>query len=147
MDQLAPVGPVYQAGTLSGNPIAMACGLATLELIAEPHFHTSLARQTERLCSGLEEAAAQHDVALKTNNVCGMFSFFFTADEAVSNFSDVTACDGERFKQFFQFMLGNGVNLAPSPFESGFVSSAHGDKEIENTIVSATKAFKNLSNI
>lgn len=147
MDQLAPVGPIYQAGTLSGNPIAMACGLATLELIAEPHFHTSLARQTERLCSGVEEAAAQHGVALKTNNVCGMFSFFFTANEAVSNFSDVTACDGERFKQFFQLMLGNGVNLAPSPFESGFISSAHGDKEIEDTIVNATKAFKSLSNI
>lgn len=147
MDQLAPVGPVYQAGTLSGNPIAMASGLATLELISESHFHTSLSRQTRRLCDGLEKAAARYGIALKTNHVCGMFSFFFTELDAVSNFSEVMTCEGESFRRFFKFMLEGGVNLAPSPFESGFVSSAHGDTEIDKTVVCAAKAFKRLSDI
>ena len=142
MDQLSPAGPVYQAGTLSGNPVAMASGLATLELICAPNFHALLEAQTGRLCAGFEEAARVADVALTTNHVCGMFGIFFTQESKVTNFAQATACDGERFKRFFHAMLKRGVYLAPSPFEAGFVSSAHGDDEIERTVATAAEAFK-----
>ncbi len=145
MDHLAPVGPVYQAGTLSGNPIAMTSGLATLEIVSEPEFHASLERQTDRLCDGLQQAATRVGITLSINRVCGMFGLFFTDVNTVSNFSDVMACDVDRFRTFFQLMLERGINLAPSPFEVGFVSSAHGDREIETTVNAAREAFECLT--
>ena len=145
MDHLAPLGPIYQAGTLSGNPIAMTSGLATLEIISEPGFHGSLDRQTRRLCDGIEAAAARIGVALTTNQVCGMFGLFFTDTNKVSNFAEATACDSKRFSQFFQLMLDRGINLAPSPFEVGFVSCAHGDEEIDKTINAAAESFECLT--
>ena len=144
MDQLAPSGPVYQAGTLSGNPLAMASGLATLELIADSNFHPRLAATTQRLCEGIEAAAAARGVALTTNHVCGMFGLFFTAEAPISNFSQVMSCDAERFKRFFHGMLGEGINLAPSPFEAGFVSSAHDDAIVDETIAAAERVFASL---
>ena len=145
MDHLAPLGPIYQAGTLSGNPIAMTSGLATLAIISEPDFHASLERQTHQLCEGMEDAAARVGVALTINHVCGMFGLFFTDADDVSNFSDVMSCDSDRFRQFFQLMLERGINLAPSAFEVGFVSSAHGDKEIDMTVNAAAEAFECLT--
>jgi len=144
IDQFAPSGPVYQAGTLSGNPLAMASGIATLDLIRQDGFHAHLLEQTRALCEGLEQAAAESGVALTTNHVCGMFGFFFTADAPVSRFSQVMACDVERFKRFFHLMLDGGVNLAPSAFEAGFVSAAHGPAEIEQTVAVARRAFAAL---
>ena len=145
MDYLAPLGPVYQAGTLSGNPIAMTSGLATLQIISEPGFHKILERQTKRLCEGIRDAAKRVDVALTTNHVCGMFGLFFTDIDKVSEFSQVMDCDANRFKQFFKRMLDRGVNLAPSPFESGFVSAAHGDAEIDMTIDAAAESFERIA--
>jgi glutamate-1-semialdehyde 2,1-aminomutase len=144
MDEFAPCGPVYQAGTLSGNPLAMASGLAALEHISRPGFHTKLEQQTRRLCAGLENAAHEASVALTTNHVCGMFGLFFTNEKSVSRFRDVMQCDAERFKRFFHLMLNEGINLAPSPFESGFISSAHGDTEIDETIAAAAGVFAHL---
>ena len=144
MDEFAPSGPVYQAGTLSGNPLAMASGLAALEHISRPGFHTKLKQKTERLCAGLENAAHEANVPLTTNHVCGMFGLFFTAEKSVSRFRDVMQCDAERFKRFFHLMLNEGINLAPSPFESGFLSSAHGDTEIDETIAAAAGVFAQL---
>ena len=140
MDRLAPLGPVYQAGTLSGNPLAMACGLATLDLIATPGFHARLAAQTARLCAGLEERARAAGVPLVTNHVCGMFGLFFSA-RPVNGFADVMACDVARFKRFFHALLARGVNLAPSAFEAGFVSAAHGDAEIAHTLDAVSAAL------
>jgi glutamate-1-semialdehyde 2,1-aminomutase len=145
MDHLAPLGPVYQAGTLSGNPVAMASGLATLEIVCETGFHSSLERQTQRLCEGIEAAANRADIAFTTNHVCGMFGLFFTDAVKVTNFSQVVACNADRFKQFFKLMLDRGINLAPSPFEAGFVSSAHGDAEIDLTINASAEAFERIA--
>ena len=119
MEQLAPLGPVYQAGTLSGNPVAMAAGLATLELISAPGFHAELAAKTRRLCDGLVAAARENGVPLTANFVSGMFGIFFTG-ETVTTYAQATACDVERFKAFFHGMLAEGVYLAPSAFEAGF---------------------------
>ncbi len=141
MQKIAPLGPVYQAGTLSGNPVAMAAGLATLEAISVPGFHETLAGRTTRLMEGLTQAARAANVPLSTNHVCGMFGLFFTDKAAVRSFDDVMACDVERFKRFFHAMLDAGVYLAPSAFEAGFVSIAHGEEEIEKTIAAARHAF------
>ncbi|MCP5201751.1 MAG: glutamate-1-semialdehyde 2,1-aminomutase [Gammaproteobacteria bacterium] len=145
MDKLAPAGPVYQAGTLSGNPLAMASGLATLELVRRPGFHDRLLATTRELCEAFEGAAAQAGIALRTNHVCGMFGLFFTAAERVTGFQDVMACDADRFRRFFHLMLDGGVNLAPSAFEAGFVSAAHGAAEIAHTIAAAERAFAVLA--
>ncbi|HVN41986.1 MAG TPA: glutamate-1-semialdehyde 2,1-aminomutase, partial [Steroidobacteraceae bacterium] len=118
MQMLAPLGPVYQAGTLSGNPVAMAAGLATLDGISTPGFHERLATLTDRLVDGLAAAARDAGVALATNHVCGMFGLFFTAAPQVSSYAQATACDVERFKRFFHGMLDEGVYLAPSAFEA-----------------------------
>ncbi|MBP6515181.1 MAG: glutamate-1-semialdehyde 2,1-aminomutase [Steroidobacteraceae bacterium] len=141
MEKLSPLGPVYQAGTLSGNPVAMAAGLATLEGLSQPGFHERLARQTDRLIAGLTEAARAAGVPFSTNHVCGMFGLFFTADGPVTRYSQATACDVERFKRFFHAMLAEGVYLAPSAFEAGFISAAHGDAEVDATIAAARRAF------
>jgi glutamate-1-semialdehyde 2,1-aminomutase len=141
MQQIAPSGPIYQAGTLSGNPVAMAAGLATLELIRQPGFHAELEAKTHQLCDGLEAAAAEAGVPVTTNRTCGMFGLFFT-DRRVETYAQATACDGEAFKRFFHAMLGQGVYLAPSAFEAGFISSAHTELDIQATIEAARIAFR-----
>ncbi len=144
MRQLAPLGPVYQAGTLSGNPVAMAAGIATLELVAAPGFHQHLSATTDQLVQRLAGAAASAGVAFSTNHVCGMFGLFFTAERRVDSFAKVMACDVERFKRFFHRMLEEGVYFAPSAFEAGFVSAAHTTADIDTTIAAATKTFSSL---
>ncbi len=144
MASLAPDGPVYQAGTLSGNPVAMAAGLATLELIDAPGFYESLTAKTKQLIDGLATAAADAGVAMATECEGGMFGLVFTDAESVRSFDQVAAADVERFKRFFHGMLDAGVYLAPSAFEAGFVSAAHGDGEINTTIDAAKKVFATL---
>ena len=145
MQKIAPLGPVYQAGTLSGNPASMAAGLATLALVSQPGFHEQLATKARALCEGLKEVAKAAGVPLATNQVGGMFGFFFSEEESISRFKQVAACDIERFKRFYHAMLDNGVYLAPSAYEAGFVSSAHTDEDIAATIKAAEMAFANLS--
>lgn len=144
MEHIAPLGPVYQAGTLSGNPIAMAAGLATLKQIQAPEFHKQLTQATQALVNGLQQAADEAGIAMTTNQVGGMFGLFFTDEKKVSYYEQVVASDQDRFKQFFHAMLDRGVYLAPSAFEAGFVSAAHGDAEIEFTLAAAREAFKTL---
>ncbi|HET7306840.1 MAG TPA: glutamate-1-semialdehyde 2,1-aminomutase [Gammaproteobacteria bacterium] len=145
MAQIAPRGPVYQAGTLSGNPIAMAAGLATLEIINQPDFHSRLAARTDKLIAGLREAAESAGVAFTTNHVCGMFGLFFSDTKSVQRYEQVVACDKNRFARFFHAMLDAGVNLAPSAFEAGFVSGAHDDAVIDATVAAAARAFGQCS--
>lgn len=144
MEHIAPLGPVYQAGTLSGNPLAMAAGLATLEGICEPGFHARLAQRTAQLAEGLADAAQAAGVPFSTNHVCGMFGLFFTDKSPVRSFADVMACDIERFKRFFHGMLAEGIYLAPSAFETGFVSSAHTAADIERTIAAARNVLERI---
>jgi glutamate-1-semialdehyde 2,1-aminomutase len=144
MDYLAPAGPVYQAGTLSGNPVAMAAGLKTLELISEPTFYEQLSEKVSYLTTGLQRAADEAGIPFTTNSVGGMFGLFFTAQETVSNFEQVMQCDQERFNRFFHGILDNGVYLAPSAFEAGFVSAAHTTEQLDQTIEVAKKLFKEL---
>ena len=143
MERLAPLGPIYQAGTLSGNPVAMAAGLATLELISAPGFHADLAAKTQRLCEGLIAAAREAGIPLTANYVGGMFGMFFTS-ETVTSYAQAVACDVERFKAFFHGMLAEGVYLAPSAFEAGFMSSAHSEEDIEATLAAARKVFARI---
>jgi glutamate-1-semialdehyde 2,1-aminomutase len=145
MEKIAPLGPVYQAGTLSGNPVAIAAGLATLELLDAPEFYANLERRTQQLAEGLRAAARATGVAFTTNHVCGMFGLFFTDAPQVANYAQVTACDVQRFKRFFHAMLAEGVYLAPSAFEAGFVSAAHTVADVEATASAASKAFQNIS--
>ncbi len=141
MEHLAPLGPVYQAGTLSGNPVAMAAGLTTLNLLSEPGFHEALTEKTTRLLDGMTAAAHAEGVAFTTAQAGAMFGLFFTDQSRISSFADVMACDSERFNRFFHAMLDQGVYLAPSAFEAGFVSAAHSDEDIDATIAAARKAF------
>ncbi|MCY1435107.1 Glutamate-1-semialdehyde 2,1-aminomutase [compost metagenome] len=141
LSQIAPAGPIYQAGTLSGNPVAMAAGLAMLELIQQPGFHDRLTAATARLCAGLEAAAAEAGVTVTTTQVGAMFGLFFT-DEKVETYAQATACDISAFNRFFHAMLERGVFLAPSAYEAGFLSSAHDDSIIDATIEAAREAFK-----
>ena len=143
MERLAPLGPIYQAGTLSGNPVAMAAGLATLELISAPGFHADLAAKTGQLCEGLMAAARAAGIPLTANHVGGMFGIFFSA-ESVATYAQAVACDVERFKAFFHGMLAEGVYLAPSAFEAGFMSSAHSEEDIEATLAAARKVFARI---
>jgi glutamate-1-semialdehyde 2,1-aminomutase len=144
MEYLAPLGPVYQAGTLSGNPVAMAAGLATLELISEPGFYQALTLKTEKLTTGLKNRAKQAGIELTTNMVGGMFGVFFSAEKKISTFAQVMQCDQNLFKRFFHSMLEKGVYLAPSAFEAGFVSSAHSDDDINRTLDIADAIFRRL---
>jgi glutamate-1-semialdehyde 2,1-aminomutase len=144
MEYLAPLGPVYQAGTLSGCPVAMAAGLKTLELITQPGFYDALTAKTTRLLQGLQAAADQAGVPFTTNQVGGMFGLFFSQEKTISRFSQVMACDVERFKQFFHAMLDKGVYLAPSAFEAGFVSAAHTDEDLRVTVEGATEVLATL---
>lgn len=144
MEHLAPLGPVYQAGTLSGNPLAMAAGLATLENLAAPGFHDTLSTKTAVLLQGLQEKADAAGVAFTTTQVGGMFGMFFTDQPVINRFSSVMACDSQRYAQFFHSMLEHGVYLAPSAFEAGFISIAHGRAELDATLAAAEKAFAGL---
>jgi glutamate-1-semialdehyde 2,1-aminomutase len=144
MSSIAPDGPVYQAGTLSGNPVAMAAGLATLEHLDKPGFYEALAASTRRLTDGLTAGAEKSGIALATENEGGMFGFIFTADGPVRSFAQVAAADVERFRKFFHGMLDEGIYLAPSAFEAGFVSAAHSDDDIDATIAAAERVFASL---
>ena len=141
MQQIAPAGPVYQAGTLSGNPVAMAAGLAMLELIQTPGFYAEIERKTRLLTDGLRAMAVETGVAMTTNQVCGMFGIFFT-EETVETFAQATACDTALFNRFFHGMLKRGVYLAPSAFEAGFLSAAHSDDVIAETLRAAREALR-----
>ncbi|HWU34408.1 MAG TPA: glutamate-1-semialdehyde 2,1-aminomutase [Methylovorus sp.] len=140
MQCLAPVGPVYQAGTLSGNPVAVAAGMATLKLIQAPGFHAALEASTQRFVQGLANAAKAHDIEFSAQSVGGMFGLYFSA-EVPQSYADVMQSDKEAFNRFFHAMLDEGVYLAPSAFEAGFVSAAHGDREIDLSIAAAEKIF------
>ncbi len=144
MDHLAPIGQVYQAGTLSGNPCAMAAGLATLELIEEPGFFEVLSQKTAGLVHQLKEVADSHQIPMSYSQVGGMFGICFTDKEVIESFTDVAQSNIDRFKQFFHGMLAEGIYLAPSAYEAGFVSSAHGDSEIQTTIIAADKVLARL---
>jgi glutamate-1-semialdehyde 2,1-aminomutase len=145
MEQLSPLGPVYQAGTLSGNPVAMIAGITTLELISAPGFHQRLGAMTDILVEKLATAAAGAGIALSTNHVCGMFGFFFTTERNVDRYEKVMACDIERFKRFFHGMLNEGVYFAPSAFEAGFLSAAHSAADIETTAAAAARVFASMN--
>ncbi|WP_089728998.1 glutamate-1-semialdehyde 2,1-aminomutase [Candidatus Thiosymbion oneisti] len=141
MEKIAPLGPVYQAGTLSGNPVTMAAGLTTLELISRPGFYQDLEAKTEQLVTGLEAQAAAAGVPLTSNRVGAMFGLFFTAAERVTDFAGATACNQDQFRAFFHAMLERGVYLAPSAFETGFLSAAHSEEDIAATLRAAAEAF------
>jgi glutamate-1-semialdehyde 2,1-aminomutase len=141
MQCLAPVGPVYQAGTLSGNPVAVAAGLATLKLVQEAGFYDRLAARTRQLVEGLSDVAKEAGVSFSAQSVGGMFGVYFSEKCPVS-YAEVMRSDKEAFNRFFHVMLDEGVYLAPSAFEAGFVSAAHGDAEIANTLEAARRALK-----
>ena len=143
MDKLAPLGPVYQAGTLSGNPVAVAAGLATLRAVSAPDFYAKLAASTQRLVTGLAAAAKDAGVTFCTDSVGGMFGLYF-ANQPPTSFAEVMQCDKDTFNRFFHAMLDHGVYLAPSAFEAGFVSAAHTDADIDATIAGARDVFKAL---
>lgn len=144
MDWISPVGPVYQAGTLSGNPVAMAAGLATVRKLQVDGFYPSLFAKTSRLVEGLREVAKETGVAFTTNHVGSMWGGFFTEEPSISNFKQVMACDTERFNRFFHGMLEAGVNLAPASYEAAFMSIAHSDEDLNFTLDAARKVFKIL---
>ncbi len=144
MEHIAPLGPVYQAGTLSGNPVAMAAGLKTLELLSAEGFHAQLSAKVETLVNGMMNEAKSAGIPMTENHAGGMFGLFFTDASKVTNFAETTACDQERFKKFFHGMLNEGVYLAPSAYEAGFVSIAHTDEDLNNSIEAAAKVFKTL---
>jgi glutamate-1-semialdehyde 2,1-aminomutase len=143
MQHLAPLGPVYQAGTLSGNPVAVAAGMSTLKIIQRPGFYEQLGTQTRKLVDGLSLAAKEVDVAFSADAVGGMFGIYFSA-QVPENYAQIMAGDKAKFNQFFHAMLDAGVYLAPSAFEAGFVSAMHGDAVIDETIAAARGAFAKL---
>jgi glutamate-1-semialdehyde 2,1-aminomutase len=144
MQQIAPLGPVYQAGTLSGNPIAMAAGLATLEVISAEGFYEPIFARTEQLVMGLRKEAQEAGVAFTTNHAGTMFGGFFSSESSISNYQQVMACDTKLFNRFFHGMLERGVYLAPASYEAGFMSAAHGEAEIEKTLTAARATFATL---
>ncbi|MCP5137846.1 MAG: glutamate-1-semialdehyde 2,1-aminomutase [Gammaproteobacteria bacterium] len=144
MAQIAPLGPVYQAGTLSGNPVAMAAGLKTLELISAPGFFEDLTRKTDDLATGIAEAAHKHRIPMSFNQVGGMFGLFFTKQTTVSRYAQVMGCNADLFKLFFHGMLSEGIYLAPSAYEAGFVSATHTDADIQATVEAADRVLATL---
>lgn len=144
MEQIAPAGPIYQAGTLSGNPVAMAAGLATLDIIREPGFHDALWAKTNQLLDGLEAAAKDAGIPFYTTRAPAMFGLYFR-EGPIESFDDALGSDAKRFGEFFHLMLQRGVFLAPSAFEAGFMSSAHDDEAINKTIAAARESFALLS--
>lgn len=144
MSCLSPLGAVYQAGTLSGNPLAMAAGLKMMEIISRPNFYETLNTKTKQVVDGFQQAADQAGEAFTTTRVGGMFGLFFTAEKSITSYAQVTACDSKRFNRFFHGMLEHGVYLAPSAFEAGFVSTAHSDADIAETLQAARDVFASL---
>jgi glutamate-1-semialdehyde 2,1-aminomutase len=147
MDYLAPEGPVYQAGTLSGNPLSVAAGLATLDRVNSAGFYTHLSTITSKLVEGLCERAKDAGIPFQAQSIGGLFGFFFTAETDIYNYEQVARCHVSLFKQFFHEMLMQGIYFAPSPFESGFVSSVHGEQELEFTFAAAEKVFSKLKKV
>ena len=145
MEKIAPIGAVYQAGTLSGSPLAVAAGIAMLEIVSEANFYTELSAKTETLLTGLEERATAAGIPFTTNQLGGMFGCFFSDEEKVSMFSQVMASNMGHFQSYFHTMLQNGVYIAPSAFEAGFISAAHGDEEITTTLDAAEQAFSAIN--
>ena len=145
MAQLAPEGPVYQAGTLSGNPLAMAAGLSTLELVSQAGFYNKLEQRCQQLLEGLQQLADEANIPFSYNQVGAMFGLFFSEEKNIRRFEQVMNCDQDRFKQFFHAMLKQGVYLAPSAFEAGFVSAAHSEQDIQQTLAAAKIAFAQLT--
>ncbi len=145
MAQLAPEGPVYQAGTLSGNPIAMTAGIMTITMVRQAGFYERLGENTKRLVDGLKERAQAAGIGMTTNHAGGMFGFFFSNEERITHFDQVTQCNQDRFNQFFHLMLEQGVYLAPSSYEAGFISAAHSSDDIEQTLGAAERVFKQLA--
>ena len=143
MQCVAPLGPVYQAGTLSGNPVAVAAGLATLKLVQAPAFYDKLSAAARQLCDGLSTAAREHDISFSAQNIGGMFGIYFR-DTPPASYTEVMQCDKDRFNQFFHAMLAEGIYLAPSAFEAGFISAAHGPAELEKTIKATGRVFASL---
>jgi len=144
MNHIAPLGPVYQGGTLSGNPIAMAAGKAMLNAISAPGFYDDLTAKAQMLCQGLEALAQSHNIDFTTNQVGSMFGLFFTTNKNVSRFAQVEECDQDRFNKFFHGLLEEGVYLAPSSYETGFICSALTEADIEFTLKAADKVFATL---
>ena len=144
MQKLSPLGPVYQAGTLSGNPLAMAAGLKMLEIISRKNFYEDLTAKTEMFVSGMLSLAKEQGIAMTSNQVGGMFGLFFSDEKKIENFAQVSACNIDRFNLFFHKMLDAGINLAPSAYEAGFLSSAHTEKDINDTLDAASNTFKTL---
>ena len=147
MNHLAPVGPIYQAGTLSGNPIAMTAGIVTLTLISAPGFYDSLGENTKQFAEDMKSRANKMNIPLSVNYAGGMFGVFFTDEDKVTSFEQVTSCNLEMFKQFFQMMIDHGVYMAPSSYEAGFVSAAHTKEDFDATLNKASVAFEALSMI
>ena len=145
MSYIAPLGPVYQAGTLSGNPVAMTAGSVMLDIISVDGFYDDLAVKTQNLVNGLQGIADKNNIAFRTVNVGGMFGMYFSDDQNIHNFDDLHKCDENRFKKFFHSMLEQGVYLAPSAFEAGFVSSTHDEVTLSKTLKAATFAFSELN--
>lgn len=145
MHHLSPLGPVYQAGTLAGNPLAMAAGVALLRKLRVPGFHIELTRKVEMLCEGLEQRASAAGIRLVTQRAGGMFGVFFTDEVAVSNFQSATRCRQEDFVTFFNGMLDEGVYLAPSAYEAGFMSAAHSEADIQATLDAAERVFAKMT--
>jgi glutamate-1-semialdehyde 2,1-aminomutase len=145
MQMIAPSGPVYQAGTLSGNPVAMAAGLKTLELLEVPDFYKNLSARTTQLVEGLQKLANEAGIPFTTNHVGSMFGFFFTSEPKVTNFKHVMACDIPRFNTFFHGMLKRGIYFAPASYEAGFMSGAHTDADIQATLQAAKEVFAELT--
>lgn len=141
MDHISPVGSIYQAGTLSGNPLAMAAGNVVLDLLAEPQVYELLEEKTKKLCEGLEKNTQELGVSTQFTRVGSMFSMFFT-DQKIENFGSVKTCDTEFFKRYFNGLLEEGIYIAPSQFEAGFMSAIHSDEEIDQTIDASLKALK-----
>jgi glutamate-1-semialdehyde 2,1-aminomutase len=144
MAMLAPLGPVYQAGTLSGNPLAVTAGLVVLDQISQPGFHQRLTERTAQLLAGLQAQADKAGIPFTTTQVGGMFGCYFTTQREIQTFADVMTSNVERFRRYFHLMLQQGIYLAPSAFEAGFVSAMHGEKEIELTVAAAANAFAAL---
>lgn len=144
MHRIAPLGPVYQAGTLSGNPVAMAAGLTTMKLLQTPDFYTRLTTKTQAVTSGMQAIANRLGIPFTTNQVGGMFGFFFSEEKQITRYEQVVAGDIERFKTFFHGMLRQGVYLAPSAFEASFVSIAHSEDDIEATLTATETVMKSL---
>ncbi|MCK5917167.1 MAG: glutamate-1-semialdehyde 2,1-aminomutase [Cocleimonas sp.] len=145
MQVLSPLGPVYQAGTLSGNPIAMAAGLKTLEIISRDGFYEDLIAKTTKFVTDMKAVAHKNNIGLTSNQAGAMFGLFFSDSQEIKSFSEVTQCNIERFNIFFHAMLDAGVNLAPSAYETGFVSSAHTDADLQQTVEAANKIFSSLN--